>query len=191
MSTDLTTGRSRKCKALGGLSEIYIFPYVQYSNSQIVTSGLTLTSFPATTIYRFFIESTDFSNPGQEDAGGKFYKENISLTFPIISILNEFEKLLKKDHRMIVRDRNGLYRLLGAYIGGVFNNLRQTTGGSHSELTGYTIDYEATEEQPALFIGNTLADLTSAGFTVSADNFLITESGELVLTEDNQEIIIE
>ena len=181
----LTKGRERVCKGLGGLSEFYIFPFVQYSTSQIVLNGLTVTAFPATTIFRFFLESTNFTNPMQEDAGGKFYNENLSLTLPKIEVNTELTKLLFKDHRVIVRDRNDIYRLLGAFNGGIFDNLNQVTGGSHGELSGYTITFEGMEELPALF----LDDLSL--FTVAPDNFLITESGELVLTEDNQEIIIE
>jgi len=185
MKCDLTISRKRVCKGLGGLSEFYIFPFVNYTTSQIVLNGLIVTSFPATTIFRFFLESANFTNPMQENGGGKFYNENISLTLPKIELNTELTKLLFKDHRMIIRDRNDKYRLLGAFNGGIFDNLVQQTGGSHGELTGYTITFEGVEELPALF----LDDLSL--FTVAPDNFLITESGELLLTEDNQEIIIE
>jgi len=182
---DLTISRGRVCKGLGGLNEFYIFPFVKYSKSQIVTNGLTLTAFPTTTIFRFFLESTIFSNPMQEDGGGKFYNENISLTLPKIEVNTELTKLLFKDHRMIIRDRNEKYRMLGAFNGGIFDNLVQQTGSTHGDLSGYTINFEGVEELPALF----LDDLSL--FTVAPDNFLITEDGELLLTEDNQEIIIE
>lgn len=185
MSVDITQGRGRECKGLGGLSEFYIFPFVEYANSQIVINGLTLIEFPETTIYRFFLESTDFRNPMQEDDGGKFYNEILSLTFPEIQSNTELPKLLYKDHRVIVRDRNEIYRMLGAYNGGIFDNLVQQTGSTYNDLSGYRIDYEGMEEQPALFLDN--LDL----FTVAPDNFLITEIGELLLTEENEEIIIE
>lgn len=185
---DLTTGRNRVCKTIGGLDEVYIFPYVQYLDSQIVRSGVTLTSFPATTIYRFYSTGgPNFIERTNEVSGGKKYDQNLSLTFPVIDSTNEFQKLLKKDHRMIIRDRNGLYRLLGAYKGGLFNNLLEQTGGSRAELSGYTIDYEASEEITALFFG----DLASVGFTVSPDDFLQLENDELILLEQNEFLILE
>lgn len=164
MSCDLSISRGRQCKGLGGNSETYIFPYVQYLDSQIVRTNLTLTTFPATTVYQFFAENVGFSNPSLDQDGGKYYSESVNLTFPKIEVNTELVKLLRKDYRMILKDRNGLYRLLGAYKGGEFDNLTQTTGGSHSELTGYTIDYEATEEIPALYF----TSLSGVGFTVSA-----------------------
>ncbi|HKK11859.1 MAG TPA: hypothetical protein VJ945_03450, partial [Flavobacteriaceae bacterium] len=184
MSCDLTLSRGRICnRGIGGLDEIYIFPYVQYADSQIVRTALTLTSFPATTIYRFYaIADPNFTDTEQEDDGGKSYKEALSLTFPVLDSTNEFQKLIKMDYRMIVQDRNGIYRLLGAYKGGIFNNLKSETGGAKAEFSGYTIDYEATEELPALFID----DLASAGFTVSSDNFLQLEEDDLLLLEQNE-----
>ena len=189
MSCDITTGRGLMCKnSQGGLNEIYIFPYVQYLDSQIVRTALTLTSFPPTTIYRFYaIADPNFTDTEQEDAGGKSYKEALSLTFPVIDPQQEFEKLLKMDYRMIVQDRNGLYRLLGAYKGGTFNNLKSETGGAKAEFSGYRIDWEATEELPALFID----DLAAAGFTISPDDFLQLEEDDLILLEQNEFMILE
>ena len=189
MSCDITTGRGLMCKnSQGGLNEIYIFPYVQYLDSQIVRTALTLTSFPATTIYRFYSTADpNFQDIEQEDAGGKSYRESISMTFPVIDTQQEFEKLLKMDYRMIVQDRNGLYRLLGAYKGGTFNNLSQPTGGAKSSFSGYTIDFQASEELPALFISS----LSGAGFTVSPDDFLQLEEDDLILLEQNEFMILE
>lgn len=182
-------GRNRVCNSsIGGLNEIYIFPYVQYLDSQIVKVALTLTSFPATTIYRFYsIADPNFQDSESEDAGGQFFTESLSLTFPRIDSQQEFEKLLKLDYRMIVRDRNGLYRLLGAYKGGTFNNLSQVTGGGKSDFNGYTIDWSAKEELPALFI----SDLTAAGFEISPDDFLQLEENDLILLEQNEFLILE
>lgn len=188
MACDITKGRERQCKKLGGLSEIYIFPFVEYTKAQIVIQGKTLISFPDTTVFRFFSEgSPNFTDQSQEDGGAISFTESLSLTFPIIDKFNQFERLLKKDYRVIVKDRNGVFMLLGAFNGGIFKNLLQQTGGNHSSLNGYTIDYEATEERQALFIDN----LEDAGFTVQKDNFLLLEDGEFILTENGEFILIE
>ena len=110
----LTSGKSRGCKdSLGGINKIYLFKYIKYAKSLIVVNDLVLTSFPATDIYEFYVDSNpSFDNKGQEDAGGKFYNENISLEFVGINLYNEFEKFLKFDFRMIILDNNGVYRML-------------------------------------------------------------------------------
>lgn len=188
MACDITKGREKQCKKIGGLSEIYIFPFVEYTNAQIVIQGKTLISFPNTTIFRFFSEgSPNFKSSSQEEGGDISFTEELSLTFPIIDEENQFERLLKKDHRVIVRDRNGIFMLLGAFNGGIFSNLVQQTGGSHQQLNGYTINYQASEENQPPFIDN----LEDAGFIINEDNFLLLENGDFILTEDEQFILIE
>ena len=189
MSVSLTQGRSRGCKdSRGGLDKVYLFPFVDYTRSQIVVTDLVLTSFPATNIYEFEIDNqAAFDNKGNENEGGKYYTENVSFEFSKINLYNEFEKFLKQDFRIIILDRNGVYRLLGAYNGLTCYDLKQDVGSSHATFNGYTTSFEGQEEQPALFINN----LSAVGFTIIANNFLELEDGSYVLTEQNELIIIE
>lgn len=179
--TDLTRGRQKVCKGLGGLKEFYIFPYD--SDAVLTIEGTTLIniSIPQT-LYRFYSTTGDLQERQEEDGGGKFYNQSISLTFPVIKADTELPILLKKDYWVLVQDRNGLYRLLGAENGGSFNNLKQQTGGSQNDLSGYTIDYEGKEELTALFVD--IETFTDSGY-------LLLEDGEFLLLEDGQLLILE
>lgn len=186
---DLISGRSKVCKdSLGGLSKCYLFPFVNYSYSQIEVSGNILTSFPDTDIYPFeFDNNPTLSLSQNENEGGKYFEERIELGFTKPNSYNEFQKLLKKDYRMIIKDRLGNYRLLGAYNGLIGDNLKLSTGGAHADFNGYNITFEGQEENEALYINN----LEDAGFTIIENNFILLENGEFMLTEDNQLIYVE
>ena len=171
----ITRGRVRQCKGLGGVSEVYIFPYDD--NAVLSIEGTTLVNIsPVQNIYRFHGSNSGLTETHNEDAGGTFKEQAISFTFPVIKANTELPRLLKKDYWVIVKDRNGFYRFLGAENGGSFNNLSQQTGGAHADLSGYTIDYSAKEQNTALF-----TDLT--GFEIIGD-------GEFLLLEDGNFYII-
>ena len=177
---DLTRGRAKVCKGLGGLSEVYILPYDE--DAVLTISGNTLVSIsPNQLIYRFYSTTGDYQDSMQEDDGGKYHNQTISLTFPVIKYDTELPILLKKDYWVIIKDNNGLYRFLGAENGGRFNNLKEQTGGNYSDLSGYTISYDAKEELSALYTD--LADFTEV-------NYLLLEDGTFLLLEDGGKIIL-
>jgi hypothetical protein len=186
----ITQGYSRKCKdSIGGLNEVYLFPFVKYSRSQIITNGINLVTFPNTLIYRYhFLGDTGFNESTEVDAGGKLFNQTISLTFQSSNDFVEMQKLLKQDYRIIIKDKNGNYRILGLFNGCIANDLRYTTGSGKSDLNGFTISFEAKEEKTAHFIN----DLENAGFEVfTGDDFLLLEDGFYLLFEDGGKIIIQ
>jgi hypothetical protein len=182
----ITTGRDRQCKAnVSGVNFIYLFAFVNYNRSQIVRDRLTLTDFPETTIYRFE-GNYSFNESQSTEDGGKFYTQNLTADFIGLELNTNLVKLVDQDYRVIIKDNNGLYRLLGAY-NGTITDLNSTTGSSQGEFSGYNLTFEGTEREQALFID----DLEDAGFIISEDNFLLLEDGTPILTEGNEEIIIE
>ena len=186
---ELTKGRGKSCKdSRGGVDKVYLFSFVKYSRSQNVHSDLDLTSFPATTIYEFEPSNQpNFLNDSKEDEGGKYYTEDISFDFVGIFVYDEFEKFLNNDVRCIIKDRNGKYRLLGAFNGLTCERISRILGSNKGSFRGYKIPLTGQEELPALFIN----DLNGAGFTISEDNFLILENDPEILTEENEFIILE
>ena len=184
----IATGRNRTCKDLqGGIYEVFIFPFVKYSRSQIVSSGNVLTDFPETTIYPFYsLVSPTPSQQMEQDAGGKFYNQSISLEF---DSYNEVEKLLNKDYRIIFKDRLGNYRIFGLYNGLESGTLNYTTGGGKTDLNGYKISFDGKEEREAYFINN----LASAGFIIDGtetNEYLLQENGDFLLQQNGFKIIL-
>lgn len=181
-------GRLLGCKdSIGGVDKVYLFSYEKHLRSQIVIRGNELIAFPPTDIYDYeFANKPTFSNDGEINDGGEFFKETLDLDFAKIKVYEKFEKFLKADLRCIVKDNNGNYKLLGAYKGIECEKIQITTGSAKSDLNGYKVSLKGMEEQPSLFISN----LETAGFTVQPNNWLQLETGEYLLTEDNDLINI-
>jgi hypothetical protein len=178
----------RKCKdSQGGLSNIWLFPYVKYSRSQIITTNNVLDTFPATTIYPFYsVANPSATDTMETEAGGKYHDQKITLTLQGSEGGFELTKLQTKDYRVIFLDRNGKYRIFGLYNGLEAGSLAYATGSSHSDLNGFKIDFSGKEENEAYFITN----LADAGFTEEV-SFRITQDGLFRITEDNQFRIIQ
>ena len=183
----LLQGFGKRCKTnIGGIKIIYLFPFVKYSRSQIVRDRLELITFPTTTIYAFEGVNLSFSDSQSTEDGGKFFTETLTADFIGLELNTPLAKLVPQDYRIIIKDRNDRFRLLGAY-NGMQTDLNSTTGSSNAEFSGYSLNYEGKEREQALFID----DLEDAGFVISLDNFLLLEDGTPILTEENENIIIE
>ncbi len=188
MVSTITSGYNRKCKdSLGGVDEIYLFPYVSYSRSQIITNGNILVTFPDTTIYKFYSNGNPNANETQEtDAGGKYFNQSLPLEIQGSNDNNNLSKLINKDYRLIFKDRNGLYRIFGLYNGLEANGINYSTGGNKSDFNGCKISFDGKEEKQSFFITN----LEDAGFSLEAF-FRITEDGIFRITESNDFRILE
>jgi len=183
MVSTITSGYTRKCKdSLGGIDEIYLFPFVNYSRSQIIVDSNVLVTFPTTTIYKFYSNGNQNANETQEeDGGGKYYNQSLALELQGANDNENISKLLRKDYRLIFRDRNGLYRIFGLYNGLEAGTLNYNTGSGKSDFNGFKIDFSGKEEYQSFFI----TDLEDAGFFDAGLDYRITEAGELRITENN------
>lgn len=188
MECIITQGYKRKCKDnQGGISKVYLFPYVKYRKSEIITQDLTIISFPTTTLFEFSVlDGASLSQNMTSDDGGKYYNQSISLQFARIKDTVLFEKLLKKDYRIIIQDNNGKYRLMGAYNGVEATSVTTETGGSKSDFNGVKVDFEAKEIKESLFI----EDLQNAGFEIYETSYLLLEDEAYLLLETGDKILL-
>ena len=177
---EIISGINRSCKdAIGGVNKIYLFSWVKYSRSQIGINGNILTSFPTSDVYEFeTIGNVSFTEDTQEDEGGKYY--NITLSFQIGNYF-DIEKLLKKNVRAVVLDRNGNYRLLGVFNGLYCNKVTKESGSNKSDFNGFKIDFEGRELRESLFFDN---------LEVINTSFMLQENNDFVLQEDDFKIIL-
>ena len=189
MVSTITQGYNRKCKnSLGGISKLWLFPYVKYSRSQIIIDGNILETFPNTTIYRFnFVGDPSPTENQTEDDGGKYYDLGISFDLQGLNDSANIEKLLYKDYRFIIQDRNGLFRIFGLYDGVECSSLKSNTGSSKADLNGFSLSFEGKEEKGSFFINN----LEEAGFFDADFNYRITQDGQFRITENNNFRIIQ
>ena len=186
MYCDITKNREIQCKnKLGGLDIIYIFPYVKYAKSLIVRDGLFLESYPETSVYSFAIVSGEYSESSEIDDGGELMNQTLTATMTHLKQDDEWRKLLKKDHCVIAKDRNGKFRLMGVY-NGVETDYQATTGGSHADFNGYTFNFKAKEEDEALYFDS----LEDAGFTPVEDTGYIFQDGNNIVFQDGNNFIL-
>ena len=182
----ITQGRDRVCKdGVGGLSKVYLFPYVKYSRSQIILNKNVLVTYPNTTIYEFQLNSNpSLSQSQSEENGSKFFDLNIGLELENENPHN-FSNILNKDYNIIVKDRNGNYRFLGNRNGLECDGVDFTTGSGKQDFSGVKLDFKGKEETEAWFINN----LDDAGFSIF-DGYLLQENGFYLLQENGFKIIL-
>jgi hypothetical protein len=136
----IANGRNRKCKSnIGGIQFLYLFPFIKYSRSQIVRDGLTVVNFPATLVYAFGADLSFTDSQNTED-GGKLFTESLSVKFIGLEVNTELQKLIGSDYRVIIKDGNGVFRLLGAY-NGMTTEFNSTSGGNLSEFSGNELTF--------------------------------------------------
>jgi len=173
----------RKCKdSQGGIKSLWLFPFVQYSRSEIIVEDKVLITFPQTEIFEIN-PLTITQNEKQEDSdGGKFWSQLISFTIPKFDF--EFHKLIKKDYRIIVQDNNGKYIIYGLYKGLECNKIDFTSGNSKTDSNGMSFSFDGKEEVSSFLINN----LDDAGFGFAS--YLLQEDGFYLLLEDGFKIIL-
>ena len=176
----ITSGYNRKCKdSLGGVKDIYLFPYAKYSRSQITLSQNVLTAFPDNDIFKFeFNGDVNFSEPQQNDDGGKFFSQSLSFTLVQQNDDNNIIKLLNKDYRIVIRDRNNNFRLLGLYNGLECVSINYNSGSSKSDLNGFTLEFQGKEEKESPYFYN-LDLIQGVSFRLLQDyEYRLTQSGD-------------
>lgn len=184
---EIVSGYGRKCKdSLGGIKDVWLCKYYKYSRSQIITYGNTLISFPDTFVYKF--DSIEASNPTEtqdQNEGGKFYNQSISLTFPG-SAIREIELLNTLEYRLLFLDNNGKYRVFGLYNGLESGGITYETGSSKGSLNGFKITFTGKEEKPALF----MVDPFVIGFIESTFNLLL-QNNDFFMLQNNDNLILQ
>ncbi len=186
---DLTQGRDRGCKdSIAGLDIIYFSSFVDYDRSEIIIDGATLTSFPGTFIYEFKVLNANFSESQTEEDGGKSWSQSLSFDLPKINLESNLEliKLVNKDHIVLVKDRNGFFRLMGLF-NGITTELTKTTGSSKGEFSGYKVTIDATEDLSAVFVD----DLLDVGFIIvdgEPINYIFQDGDNFIFQDGNNYI---
>ena len=180
----ITSGRKDGCKdGLGGVSNVYLMDYVKYNKKLIQTNTerTKLLSFPITIIYDLELRTpTNFDQSINIEKGQISYKQTIEIAIKKDSLqtFRELNILIKKDLRLIVKDRLGKYQILGLYNGLKATGYKRVTGGAKSDFNGYNITFEADESEISPFIDN----LDYTGFIPPI------EEGKSLFTADNNVI---
>lgn len=143
--------RSKKCdNNQGGSSELYIFPFQKYSRSQITVVDNMLIKFPYNEIFNLNANNISFDEECKED-GDVYYEQKVSFQLKKILKEDNFKGLSSKDFRIVTKDNNGNYRLLGLYTG-LSGSFTKSTGTNRVDFNGYSFNFETKEENSAPFL---------------------------------------
>ncbi len=165
--------RGVKCaNSNGGNTEIYVFPYIKYSRSQILYTGNYITTFPYSAIYSLDSLATSFTESVEHENGGAVFNQSGSFQLNKILPEDSYVDFVDMDWRIIARDGNGYYRMIGTHTGAEIKYTKET-GGSKSEFNGFKFTLEAKEEK-------------TAGFLASLSGFDVNELSLLALQQPLQ-----
>ena len=182
---EIVSGYNRKCKdSLGGVKAVWLLKWQKYNRSQITTDGQFLTVFPESFIFKFeSITPPTANETQQENEGGKFFEQNISMSFKATTS-REFDQMIKNDWRCVILDNNGLYRIFGLWNGMECNSIDFKTGGGKNELNGYSFTLTGREEKGSYFID----DLEDLGLT-EEEFFLLFQNSDFIIAQNNNKLI--
>lgn len=188
---EIISGYNRKCKdSIGGLRKVWLCKYVKYSRSQITTDGNILTLFPDTFIYSFHsVEASNASESIEQEEGGKFFNQSISLTFQGADP-NEIELLQNIDFRILYLDNNGIYKIFGLHNGMEAGTINYETGASKNSLNGFKITFTGKEPQESVFV----EDLEAVGFIEEdtvVEHYLLLQNLDFFMLENDDNLILQ
>jgi hypothetical protein len=169
---------------LGGVNKVYLFPFVNYSYSQITVLGQKLTVFPVTTAYDWHSTVTSYSETIEPIGGDIAFNQNFSVQFPKTMVLSEVYKLVKQEYRAVYIDRLGNIRILGLY-NGLTAKINNDTGTEKVDLNGYAVTFTGKEDNQAYFLDS----ISGVGITIYTVNNKVWMNGcNAIMQDDNNYI---
>jgi len=177
MACDITAGRIEPCKdSVGGLDAIY---FVNDGDITGFTMDTTDTDVIASvagdpSAYKYDLKGNstfETTINSSTENGTSFFEQTLTLTLKKLDIEShkELKLLTWGKPKVIVKDNNGNFFLMGKEHGAEVTGGSVVTGGAMGDLSGYTLTLSAMERVPANFIdASDEAGLTTAGFTIVA-----------------------
>lgn len=192
MACNLTKGRKEPCKdSIGGLKNVYFLNFgslgtVTLTDDEITNLTGTTVGGTAASLTAFKYELKGGSSFEQtinssRENGTTFFEQTLSLTLKKLTKEDNKEiKLLAYDRPHIaVEDYNGNVFMMGLEHGADLNGGSVVNGAAMADLSGYTLQFSASESAPANFMDSDTKDIDYP-FSVSDYSGL---SGTILITE--------
>ena len=145
--------RANKCdNSQGGNYKIYLFPYVDYLDSEIVVENNILTRFPFSVIYEVEANNINFNSDAKEDKD-ILYNENISFQLKKLEETDLFKDFVAQDWRIIIKDNNNKLRLFGLK-NGLKGSYKEDSGTNRTDFNGYSFSFEGKEDIAAPYLAD-------------------------------------
>lgn len=176
MACQISAGRIEPCKdSIGGLDAIYIindgditeFTY----DSQNTDAIESVTGNPYAYKYDIKGSTSTFEQTitSSRDNGTTFWEQKLNVTLKKLSIADhkELKLLAYGNPKIIVKDNNDNFFMMGLKFGADVTGGTVVTGGAMGDLSGYTLEFTAMEPLPANFFEATdEAGLVTAGVII-------------------------
>lgn len=183
MACDISAGRLEPCKdSVGGLDAVYFVNYDDLPTTAITLSAddeiTAVTGDPRA--YKYELKGTSSLeqtiNSSREN-GTTFFDQVLSLMLKKQDLATHKQvKLLAYGRpKVIVRDNNGNFWLVGYEHGADVNGGSIVTGAAFGDMSGYNLTFQGQEKTPAYFLdATTEAELVTLGFEIVDGNGTIT-----------------
>ncbi len=158
MSCLLTSGRTLPCKSssVGGLKAVYFADYGTLGVPTIVDGEITALD-GAVEFFKYDIKGNsnlETTINSSRENGSVFYTQTLNLTLTTLdkATQEEIKLLASARPHIAVEDYNGNFFLVGLENGAEVTGGTIVTGSAMSELSGFTLVFEAMEREPAYFV---------------------------------------
>ena len=157
MACNISSGRIVDCKdSLGGIKQIFIGNYIDMvsQTNWLAASDDTVTAIATQTFYEFELrpELSSLTVNYQSDAasGTTFFEQVLSVTFQKLDATDiaDIRELCEGRPNIWILDNNAKCWLIGAEFGCNVSGGMIQTGVAYSDLNGFTIDFNAREQNP-------------------------------------------
>lgn len=176
MSCDIGLGRLEPCKdQVGGLDAVYFCNFDDLPTTAITVSVdgevTAVTGDPM--LFKYDLKGTsnlEQTVTSSRDNGTTFFDQVLSLNLKKqdLSTHKEVKLLAHGRPKVIVRDNNSNFFLVGHEHGADVNGGTISSGTAFGDFTGYNLTFQAMEKSAALFLDATSeADLISLGFEIT------------------------
>lgn len=159
MACTIIEGRQIDCAdSIGGITELYVCEYNNVQQAAITASSGTITAMnclPGTKFYTYQMEkqnaSFDEKTVRSVENGTTYHEQTLSFNIKKLSaaMRNDIYTLAQKRTFWIVKDNNGLIKLLGQVNGMDMTESTSSTGKNFADLNGATLTFLGMEKEPA------------------------------------------
>ena len=177
MACDLTRGRALECKSsIGGLEAVYFINDDEFEPTDITYDGTDTEKITAIAgsqrafHYDLKNDACTFTQniTSDRNSGTTFFEQVLELTLPNLTVEDhkELRLLAYANPKIMVRDKNDNFFLMGLKFGADCTGGTAVTGGAMGDMSGYTLTFTAMEPVMANFFDDTTESglATNCGF---------------------------
>ncbi len=150
--SDSYSNYAKQCKdTLGGTQKVYLLPYVEYDETLIKSSGISLSVFPMSRVYEFDVNGS-FTQQSSIEQGNVSFVPSVQIDLSKVYVFQDVNVFVRNDFRILVEDNNGNLIFFGTN-NGLVCSVSNASGNEKGEFNGFRLTFEGLEELTGLDVG--------------------------------------